>query len=117
MHKNQLIVISVIVLALGGCATTNKVTPETIDEKCHDIGYSDGIDKDEAILLAQQYLIRNGLNADFDVSKIIKVDEGDWDEDHNVWVIYFGAKRAGNGDTIITVSKYLGEAKRRTQAQ
>ena len=52
-------------------------------------------------------------NLDIDYSKIVKVEEGDWAEEKDLWIIYVNAKKTINGNLILTVDKTTGEIKNR----
>lgn len=69
--------------------------------------------KEEAIKIAKDYIVKEVLDKDYYVSKIIRIEERDWGEEKDLWVIYFRARHTINGNRIITVNKLTGEAKDR----
>jgi len=75
------------------------------------INRMDKIDKANAIKSAERYLSENGLDKNY--SKIIKVEEGDWVEEKDLWIVYVKAKKTINGNLILTVDKSTGEIKNR----
>gem|GEM_PF-3403422 len=92
----------------------------TIKEKLASVNLSDGVDKEEAIVIAQNYLIDNGLDALLDVSKVRKTDDQKSPWGIEDWLISFSttskARRQQGlkwGSLLVNkktgVVKYLGE--------
>ena len=73
------------------------------------IDYPNGIDKKEAIILAKKYFVENGLNSDYYENKVFKVEEGDWVEEKDLWIIYFKPKKTFNGHRVLTIDKKTGK--------
>lgn len=84
------------------------VTKEFIAQEFSKIIYSDGIDKKEAIILAQKYIIDKGLDKDYDVSGIAIAGT----IDKNVWEVWFRTQpTTKTGEKIIAIDKITGEVK------
>jgi hypothetical protein len=59
-YKDFLISLSIFTLTFFGCATTQPAaTNEYIEQQLSRVDTTDGIDKREAIILAQNYLLKN----------------------------------------------------------
>jgi len=75
-----------------------------------------GIDKNEAIILAKNYIVNNGLDNLLDVSRIRKVDNKKHHYGEEYWFISFSTTREGRWEQQLTwgallVNKYTGEVK------
>ncbi len=56
---NFLIILTILFLMTIGCAAKQQVTSEYLQQQMLKVDYSDGINKNEAIILAQNYLLKN----------------------------------------------------------
>ena len=70
---------------ISGCATF--LSPEQIIQKANTVNYTDGVNKNEAELIAQKYLIDNNLAM---VHSIYKIEQVNYDPDGNFWTVHFG---------------------------
>lgn len=71
---------------------TNSDYKSRIKEKLKAVNFSDGIDKEEAITLAQNYLIEKGYDKDINVLRIHEVTDTHYIYGNKFWFISFSAK-------------------------
>ena len=76
-----------LILFVGGCATTG-----SIERNYALIDYSDGIDREEAILIAKKGLISQDPNPNLKYQYRITGPLVDYDEEENVWTVCFVPK-------------------------
>jgi hypothetical protein len=86
--RNRLLIF-LLVLVVSSCATS--MTPEQISQKVSAINYTDGVDEDEAILLAQKFMIDKGLA---ETHSIYNLEEVLLDESGSFWTVNFGGSIA-----------------------
>ncbi|MGE0267294.1 MAG: hypothetical protein AB7S78_02385 [Candidatus Omnitrophota bacterium] len=67
-----------------GCTTL--VSYETIIRKANTLNLQDGLDKEEAVLVAQKHVILSGLDQDVSVRRVGEVKLM---EDQNFWLVTF----------------------------
>ena len=84
--KTGLIFLTVLLL-MQSCSLAEQ------SQKSTRIENMEKINKEEAIVLAKQYLIENSLNSDYYENKVVKVEEGDWVEEKGLWIVYFKPKK------------------------
>lgn len=82
-HNHRLIGFLVLA-ACTGCATV--VSYETIIRKANSADLTDGLDKEEAVLIAQKHVILTGLDQDVSVRRVGEVKLM---EDQNFWLVTF----------------------------
>jgi hypothetical protein len=87
-------------------------TEESVAKEVSKINYSDGINKQEAIALAQKYLIDKGLNKNYDLSGIAHASGMVPGYKNTKWAIWFRAQSEKSGmKSRIIVDKVSGEAR------
>ena len=74
-----------LILFMAGCTAT--MTFEQIVQKANMVNTADGVSKDEAVLIAQKYLIDNKLDATHSIKKIEQVS---YDPNRSLWTVHFG---------------------------
>lgn len=87
-----------------------------IKQKFQKINLSDGVSKDEAIVIAQNYLLENefGKNCILKSAKVFAEDDPYWDK--NSWHVTFNLKlskklKTGLKWTVVNVDKKTGDAR------
>jgi len=76
IKNNNYVLLSLVFIFLVGCTTM--MSYEEIVQSAKTTNVSDGVDRHEAIVLAQNYLIENGLDARHDIYRVgLVMDEGD----------------------------------------
>ncbi len=68
-----------------GCAST--LTPAQVVKRAGTVNYADGIDRDEAVLIAQKYLVENNLDARLSLNNVEQVV---YDPAGSRWTVHFG---------------------------
>lgn len=80
-------ILSLFIILLAGCATVVSTGYEVTVSKISEIDISDGVDKEEAIFLAKNYLIESGNDQNCHLDNpSIRSNELD---NHSSWIVAF----------------------------
>jgi len=90
----RVIFVIIFALFLTSCATLPQVDVVGIRQGMEYINWNNGIDQEEAIVIAQNYMIDNGFDYDWDVSKAKNISGSG---DKKSWSITFSPLADGWG--------------------